>query len=453
MTLNQDRAAVTLVEPKIDPSTRKLVVDVTAVSGQAFFTGVQRMVREFCETHQSDVLLVRFDAKFGVFRTIPRLGRLRYRSVEGWRGRLRLRLKKWYWNASREFREQGTKRSWMPKFVRNAARAFYERFLSDTELEKAKALQRRPVWEPAPHQTFFLLDIPVSQAHISALIDLVATRVVRSVVYLHDLFPLSHKQLFDAKHHAGVRARHLRYLDLVTSVDEVVCNSAFTKSQYERFTSLIEDPIVQQVKVVYPPWPQFIERSDDSSEELTDVFGDADVRIVAVGALDRRKNLVVLVAALNELVSRGINARLVLVSGATAQMDPNFRAEMLSLDDDVRERVIVLRQVSDNRLVEVYDAATVVAVPSLAEGFGLPVVEGLRRGKIVVAAHTTALTELAETLPVRLVDPHDAPAWATAIAESSLVTSATPMDAPPAFPRDWSDFRTRLFGDSVEKGS
>ena len=447
MTQEPERAHVTLTEKQFDQTARSLVVDVTAVSGQAFFTGVQRMVREFCESNQDDVLLVRFDAKNNVFRTIPRLARLRYRSVEGWRGRLRLRLKSFYWNASREFREQGSRRSQIPKFVRTWARNFYEAFLSDTQIERNTAFQRRPIWEPQLHQTFFLIDIPVSQSHITALIELVAAHDIRSVVYLHDLFPLSHKELFDPTHHPGVRARHLRYLDLVTAVDEVVCNSQFTTSQYERFTSLVENPTQQHVSFVYPPWPQFSKRADDSSEAVEDVFGDADVRVLAVGALDKRKNLVVLLKALTLLVEQGTNARLVLVSGATAQTDPSFRAEMLALSDSVRDRVEILRQVSDNRLAEIYDEASVVAVPSLAEGFGLPVTESLRKGRPVVAASTTALTELAAVLPVRLADPHDAEEWATQLREASEADDfAALVVAPAGFPRDWVDFRSRVLG-------
>lgn len=446
MTSNEVDRKVTRIEPVIDASTRSLVVDVTAVSGQAFFTGVQRMVREFCETHNKDVLLVRFDAKSKVFRTIPRLGRLRYRSVEGWRGRVRLKLKSFYWNASREFREQGSRRSLLPKFIRNWARKFYEAFLSDTQLERSNDFQRRPIWQPHSHQTFFLIDIPVSQTHISALIELVDAHDVRSVVYLHDLFPLSHKQLFDPVHHPGVRARHLRYLDLVTAVDEVVCNSEFTKSQYERFTSLMENPTHQKVGVVYPPWPQFTERTDDSSEAVEDVFAGADVRILAVGALDKRKNLVVLLQAMTLLIEQGVNARLVLVSGATGQIDPSFRAEMLSLNDNVRSHIAILTQVSDNRLAEIYEDASVIAVPSLAEGFGLPVVEGLRKGRPVVAASTTALTELAELLPVRLADPHDARAWVAQLLEASRAEAIAPLLAPAEFPKDWMEFRSRVMG-------
>jgi glycosyltransferase involved in cell wall biosynthesis len=434
------------VEPLIDPSTRKIVVDVTAVSGQAFHTGVQRMVREFCEAHVDDVLLVRFDGKAGLFRIIPRLSRLRYRTIQGWRGRLRLRLKNLYWNASKEYREEGRRRRWIPKFVRTLARQFYERFLSDSTIERESNFSRRPVWEPDESQTFFLIDLPTSLRHIRFIIELVESHSVRSTVYLHDLFPLSHKSLFNRDFHPGLRSLHMRYLDLVSSADRVVCNSKFTRSQYERFRALLEEPLAQELDVVYPPWPQFVERTDGSSLPSGEVFGGASVRILAVGGLTKRKNFAVLLRALTELVVQGVDARLVLVAGATAQTDPDFHAEMLSLEEKVSARIYVMRQVSDDRLVELYDASTVVAVPSLAEGFGLPVVEALNAQRPVVAAQTTALTELADVLPVTIVDPHDGGAWADALVRVSREGLPSAVAVLQEFPRDWQDFRTRVLG-------
>ncbi len=441
----ETRRRRTVVESSIDADSRTLVVDVTAVSGQAFFTGVQRMVREFCETHSDDVLLVKYDPKSEVFRILPRLSRLRYRPVTGARGRIRLALKSFYWNASKDFREQGARRGWIPAPVRNLARSFYERFLSDSFVEKdsRSALHRRPEWHPNEMQTFFLLDIPVSMAHIRGLQNLLVSHLLRTVIYVHDLFPLTHKALFDPVHHPGVRARHLRYLDVVALADEIVCNSDFTRSQYERFTSLVEHDRAQEIRVVYPPWPQFTARTDGSSEEVMSSFGDAPVRILAVGALDKRKNLGVLVRALYELLLRGIDAQLVLVAGATSQIHIDFRRIMSEMPPNVIERVHLLRQVSDDRLAELYDRATVVAVPSLAEGFGLPVVEGLVRGCPVVATNGTALAELATVLPVALVDSDDSAAWADAIEAASAQPPAV-VTRPSAFPADWVEFREQV---------
>jgi len=358
---------------------------------------------------------------------------------------LRLRLKALFLRAGKELRKQENRRTLLPGFVLRWARTFYDSVLSDTQLERERTFSLRPIWEPDPSETFFLLDLPVSQPHITALLTLVASKDVRTVVYVHDLFPLSHKSLFDQEHHHSVRARHMRYLDVVVAADSVVCNSAFTRSQYSRFTALTEEESRQTLKTVYPPWPHFAERTDGSSSVVDEVFLDSEVRILAVGALDKRKNFIVLLKSLELLVARDIDARLVLVSGANTQTDPMFRAHFLSLPVNIRDRILVLSQVSDDRLIQIYDDSTVVAVPSLAEGFGLPIVEALRWGRPVVASRTTALTELAEVLPVILAETDDAHNWADELYAASVAGLSSPVPVPPEFPQDWHDFRDRVF--------
>lgn len=434
-------------EKTVDQGAKALVVDVTAVSGQSFFTGVQRIVREFCDEHRKDLLFVKYDPKYQVFRVVPRLSRLRYRVTTGFWGHLRVWLKNLYWNASKDFREAGKNRMWIPGWVRKWAKAFYEALLSDTVLEKESAFHKRPVWNPAPHQTFILLDIPVSNPHITGLLGVMESHEVRTVIYVHDLFPLTHRSIFNKRSHAGVRAKHLRYLDVVSSADEVVCNSEFTLEQYSRYVSMFEDASAQTKRVVYPPWPQFSARAHGSTEDVANVFEDAAVRILAVGGLDKRKNFVVLLEALDLLVADGVDARLVLVSGATAQVDPIFKATMLALSDEAKKRVDIIRQVSDDRLVEIYSRATVVAVPSLAEGFGLPVVEALSRQRPVVAAKTTALVELARHLPVALADPHKPEQWRQQLVETSEKGLADDFSPSDVFPADWSAFRARLLAE------
>jgi len=69
---------------------------------------------------------------------------------------------------------------------------------------------------------------------------------------------------------------------------------------------------------------------------------------------------------------------------------------------------------SDEQLRELYSGALAVAVPSLAEGFGLPVVEAMACGAPVLASDATALPEAAEGAAL-LLPPSDVQAWADAL--------------------------------------
>jgi len=65
-----------------------------------------------------------------------------------------------------------------------------------------------------------------------------------------------------------------------------------------------------------------------------------------------------------------------------------------------------LGHVDDATLTALYDAATVLAFPSLYEGFGLPLLEAMAHGVPAVVGNAGALPELADGAAV-LVDPED----------------------------------------------
>ena len=68
--------------------------------------------------------------------------------------------------------------------------------------------------------------------------------------------------------------------------------------------------------------------------------------------------------------------------------------------------VKLLSQVPGADLAALYRAAELVAVPSLAEGFGLPVAEAMACGAPVVTSDRSSMPEVAGTAAL-LVDPED----------------------------------------------
>lgn len=69
-------------------------------------------------------------------------------------------------------------------------------------------------------------------------------------------------------------------------------------------------------------------------------------------------------------------------------------------------RVVELGYVADEELAALYAGATAVAYPSLAEGFGLPVLEAMAAGAPVLTSDRSSMPEVAGDAAV-LVDPED----------------------------------------------
>ena len=131
--------------------------------------------------------------------------------------------------------------------------------------------------------------------------------------------------------------------------------------------------------------------------------------LLAVGTLEPRKNLAVLLEALRILRRDGRDLAL-FVAGRQAW------THSLPLGD-LAPHVKLLGTVPDEELAALYAGAACFVMPSLHEGFGLPLAEAMAAGVSAVASDIPALREVGgET--VRYADPHDAESFARAIREA-----------------------------------
>jgi glycosyltransferase involved in cell wall biosynthesis len=132
--------------------------------------------------------------------------------------------------------------------------------------------------------------------------------------------------------------------------------------------------------------------------------GLPDPFVLWVGTLEPRKNLPRLVEAMVRLPQ----VHLAVVGPRGWNIDG---ADVL---EPLGDRAHRLGFVDDHDLSALYRAASVFAYPSVAEGFGLPVLEAMAHGTPVVTAQATATAEVAAGA-ARLVDPDDPDSIAAAI--------------------------------------
>ncbi len=188
-------------------------------------------------------------------------------------------------------------------------------------------------------------------------------------------------------------ASQTRYLSAMTRLSteraaQVIAVSQATRDDLVDIYGL--DPA--KVSVIYNGVEaQFQPRADTLLEAFRAAQGLPDQFLLFVGTLQPRKNLDGLLRAY-ALVADRIDWPLVVIGGAGWLYSPIGRlVKRLGLADRVRFEGYV----EPTDLPDWYAAASIFALPSHYEGFGLPVVEAMASGTPVVTSTTSSLPEVA----------------------------------------------------------
>ncbi len=154
---------------------------------------------------------------------------------------------------------------------------------------------------------------------------------------------------------------------------------------------------------------QFAPATADEIAAARQVYGLPHRFILAVGAHRPHKNHEVLVRSLAALPP---HVSLVIVG----RPDPRFGQLLPDLIAELRlqSRVRLVPEVADRWLPAVYSAASVFALPSLAEGFGIPALEAMACGVPVVASDIPPLAEVTNGAAL-LMAARDVAGWTTAL--------------------------------------
>jgi len=200
------------------------------------------------------------------------------------------------------------------------------------------------------------------------------------VVTLHDLAVLRHPETFNRWTRDYSRVVLPR---LAQAATRVIAVSEFTAREAVELLGVAEE----RIRVI----PHGVE--EPFTPHGPAAGGDY---VLAVGTLEPRKNLPRVILAAERA---GLDVRVV---GAPGWGDVDVES---------------LGYVHDDELARLYRGAACIVYPSLYEGFGLPVLEGMATGTPVVTSAGSAPAELADGAAV-LVDPLDVDAIAAGIEEA-----------------------------------
>ncbi len=231
-----------------------------------------------------------------------------------------------------------------------------------------------------------------SHAMLNTLFKAQNHQAIKLGAMFHDLFPLL---LPDTCEEITTRS----YLDwfsrIVPKADFFVTNSETTRLSLRQY--LEENPQLRPHPYVCGSFRlgaelDFANEGEKTSRYLQPLWDTPGKAILNIGTIEPRKNHAYILDTFDILRQRDSNVSLIIIGR------PGWKnSEILGRIRNHREfgtRLLHFDNASDRVLVEAIERSDCLVCPSIAEGFGLPVVEGLMHGLEVFASEIPSFHEI-----------------------------------------------------------
>ena len=213
----------------------------------------------------------------------------------------------------------------------------------------------------------------------------------KGICTIHDI---TFKRYFDSPKYALSLAT--RYLNLVIGnclkrATAVIAVSQSTKNELINWYNLSPSD-AEKITVVYEGY-EHLEYSVKSSE-VCDMAPLTNGYLFYLGSMRKHKNISNLIAGFKKALS-GLPLSVQLVASGSerflSQQDKNLVAEINSN----AERLVFTGYLSNACVEQYFRHCDAFVLPSLSEGFGIPVLEAFYFGKPILCSNTTSLPEVA----------------------------------------------------------
>ena len=217
------------------------------------------------------------------------------------------------------------------------------------------------------------------------------TKVVSTI---HDLIEYQHRSSIPTARWLLMRAKHQLCLSRSSAI---VTPSRYSKQQVvDRFR------VAEEKVHVIPEAASRLFQPRTGETLYPDTLRKREILpgrrfLLFVGSLDAHKGLAILLQAYAELVADAAftDVKLVIVGAhENAMLSSRADLEQGVRRGDLSGSVIVTGFVSDEDLLALYQFATLVVMPSSAEGFGLPALEAMACATPVLASSAGSLPEV-----------------------------------------------------------
>jgi glycosyltransferase involved in cell wall biosynthesis len=215
----------------------------------------------------------------------------------------------------------------------------------------------------------------------------------KTVVTVHDLTPIVFPENFPSGIKGKIKWKMQRFA--LKRASAVITDSESSKKDIKKYAGVREN----KIHVIYLAAGEDFKRlgtEDVRLKEMRKKFGLPEKFVLYVGDVTWNKNLPRLIDTIKE-----VNLPLVMVGKSLVSEDYDksspWNADLNRVNELTKgdSNIMKLGFVSGEELVQLYNLATVFAMPSLYEGFGLPILEAMACGCPVVTSKEGSLPEVA----------------------------------------------------------
>lgn len=206
---------------------------------------------------------------------------------------------------------------------------------------------------------------------------------IKRVTVIHDLTPITFPQF----HGSVSTIMHKRLMPgVINNAASIITNSAHTKAEVNRLYNMD----YENIHVLYPKLHKTYH--DDQVDEYDNIIHNNNNYILSVGTIEPRKDLSTLIRAFDKIAAKFPSYQLV-IAGQSGWKNQTFFETLQTLPS--KDRITITGYINRRTLQSLYEHASLYANASIAEGFGLPVLEAMSFGVPLVLSDIPTSIEIA----------------------------------------------------------
>ena len=211
------------------------------------------------------------------------------------------------------------------------------------------------------------------------------------IAVAHDLDYIEFPDLYTPSHREKNRSNTELALK---EAKHVIAISESTKQQIIKYYDYDKNKIT----VIHHGYDEALFHNKYTADQISNIrkkYSLPERFVFSLGSLSPKKNIPALLQAIASLkITKCTEIHCILAGGFTSTVRSELRQKTEALG--IKENVQFIGYAPNEDLPIIYNAATLFVFPSIAEGFGLPLVEAMACGCPVITSNTSCMPEIVQ---------------------------------------------------------